>query len=80
MGNSPWSCQEWDMTEQAQTSLRSTKLEDLFFWPQLLKFKAGQKPMISSLMCRDELGQVTVDYLQNLSNNLQEAEAISNWI
>ena len=36
--------------------------------------------MISSLMCRDELGQVTVDYLQNLSNNLQEAEAVSNWI
>ena len=39
------------------------------FWPQLLKFKAGQKPTISSLMCRDELDQVTVDYLQNLSHN-----------
>ena len=32
---SPWSCQEWDMTEHAETSLGSTKLEDLFFWPQL---------------------------------------------
>ena len=54
VGYSPWSCQEWDMTEHAETSPGGTKLEDLFFWPQLQLRKIQERFNPCPLHCHKD--------------------------